>query len=71
MIVNLDAYGIDGKIKEEAVLNLGEVTIITSSFFSETLDRITFHFANKTTYEQYATKDVYETLVGCFETTHP
>lgn len=71
MIIRLDAFGIDGKVIEEAVINLGEVIIITSSFFNESLDKLIFHFVNKTIYECYVTKDVYEVLDGCFESTHP
>ncbi len=71
MIVRLDALETNGDIKEEAVVNLGQVVMITSSFASGTLDKITFHFVNKAEYTCYVTKDVYETLDGCFETAHP
>ena len=71
MIIRLDAYENDGTDKEEVILDLGQVMLMTLVSENETLDKVTFHFVNETQYTCFVTKDVYETLDGCFESTHP
>lgn len=72
MIIRLDALNDNGEILEEVVIDLGEVLLFRWHLvLNETLHEVTFHFVNKAEYRCLVTKDVYETLNGCFESAHP
>ena len=69
MIYRIDAHESNGEFREEVVIDLGQVALITRCSVTDTLDKIVINFTNKSEYTHYATIDVWEVLQECFEST--